>query len=87
MIAYQCDLCDRVRKCVLKEIDGLNYDICLECWARLEAKLKGKGKTRARDRSNVYLPPMKVDDRNDDGDQDSPFPGAPPRIWLASGVQ
>jgi len=87
MIACRCDLCNRVKKCVLKEIDGLNYDICLECWARLEAKLNGKGKTRARDRSNVYLPPMKVDDRNDDGDQDSPFPGAPPRIWLASGVQ
>jgi hypothetical protein len=72
---------------VLKEIDGLNYDICLECWARLEAKLKGKGKTRARSCSDVYLPPMKVDDRDDDGDQDRPFPGAPPKIWLASRVQ
>ena len=44
MIAYRCDLCNRVKKCVLKEIDGLNYDICLECWARLEAKLNGKEK-------------------------------------------
>jgi hypothetical protein len=87
MIAYRCDLCDRVKKCVLKEIESLNYDICLKCWARLEAKLKGKGKTRARNCSNVYLPPMKVNDRNDDSDQDRPFPGAPPRIWLASRVQ
>jgi hypothetical protein len=85
MIVYHCDLCDRVKECLPKEIDGRKYDICHECWARLAAKLKGKGRARKKERSDVYLPPVKIDER-DDAEPDKPFPGAPPRIWLRSEV-
>ncbi|PYV37671.1 MAG: hypothetical protein DMG06_27460 [Acidobacteria bacterium] len=42
MIIYKCDLCNQIRECAQKKIDGKYYDICLECWSPLEAKLKGK---------------------------------------------
>jgi hypothetical protein len=42
MIIYKCDLCNQIRECVQKKIDGSYYDLCLECWTPLESKLKGK---------------------------------------------
>ncbi len=42
MIIYKCDLCDQIRECVQKKIEGKYYDICLECWKPLEEKLRGK---------------------------------------------
>ena len=81
MIVYKCDLCDQIRECVQKKIQGKHYDICLECWNPLEAKLKGKGRTTpAKVPFEVYLPPMTKADAADD--KEKPFPGAPPETWL-----
>ena len=38
------DLCGQATKCEQKEIDGKEYDICVECWKPLAEKLKGMGR-------------------------------------------
>jgi hypothetical protein len=42
MVIYKCDLCEQIKECLQKKIDGKYYDICKECWTPLEAKLHGK---------------------------------------------
>jgi hypothetical protein len=84
MIIYKCDLCDQTRECVQKKIDGKYYDVCLECWQPLEAKLKGKGRTTAKEAFEVSLPPLTKVDATDD--KEKPFPGAPPDTWLSDAV-
>jgi hypothetical protein len=37
-----CDLCDKAKDCLQKEIEGKEYDICSECWNQLAQKLSGK---------------------------------------------
>lgn len=79
MIVKQCDLCGQIRDCLLKEIDGKEYDICLECWSALEEKLHGKG--RSKDRERVYLPrPVRTEKQ----EPEKPHPGEPPKIWCHS---
>ena len=84
MVLYKCDLCDQVKDCLRKVIDGREYDICHECWDPLEQKLKGKG--RPKDREHVYIPaPATVEP-----EEKKPSPGEPPTIWCETpptGVQ
>ena len=81
MMVYKCDLCDQIKKCGEKEIEGKFYNICLECWRPLEAKLKGKG--RVRDKGRIEIPSAPV--QTDDGEgKETPFPGQPPKIWMKS---
>ena len=42
MIIFKCDLCEQIKECSQRKIDGKYYDICQECWNPLEEKLKGK---------------------------------------------
>ena len=48
-----CDLCGEPKKCLQKEIDGKEYDICSECWNRLAEQLKGKGRHGPRHRRQL----------------------------------
>jgi len=38
-----CDLCGAPAKCLQKEIEGKEFDICEACWHPLAEKLSGKG--------------------------------------------
>jgi ribosome-binding protein aMBF1 (putative translation factor) len=76
MILYKCDLCGETMKCLQKEIDGKEFDICSECWNALAEKLKGKGRVK-KGRETVLLPPPSV--REDE--KPKPLPGEPPTIW------
>jgi len=40
----RCDLCGTIAKCLQKEIEGKEFDICERCWQPLEEKLNGKGR-------------------------------------------
>ncbi len=72
-----CDLCGNRKSCLQKEIEGMEYDICSECWNPLADKLKGKG--RPKHLETVFLqPPRQVQDR---GEEPKPLPGEPPKIW------
>jgi hypothetical protein len=75
MRVYRCDLCDQVKDCLQKEIDGKEYDICRECWAELAAKLQGKGRP-TESREIVLLPPRAKPQEP----EESPKPGDPPII-------
>jgi hypothetical protein len=81
MIVYRCDLCDATKECIQKEIDGREYDICLECWSPLEEKLRGKGRTK-KHRESVYLPPSRI---LKEDEEKKPMPGELPQIWYGSG--
>lgn len=74
-----CDLCGKSKDCLVKEIDGKEYDICSRCWKSLAQKLEGKG--RAKDREIVFLPPP-ITEREDEDPK--PPSGEPPKIWGAS---
>jgi hypothetical protein len=39
-----CDLCSQGTECCQREIEGMRYEICAECWSPLAKKLEGKGK-------------------------------------------
>jgi hypothetical protein len=45
MLVRKCDLCDQVKDCLTKEIDGGEYDVCPDCWEALAAKRKGEGRS------------------------------------------
>jgi hypothetical protein len=81
MIFYMCDLCGVTKECIQKEIDGREYDICLECWNPLEEKLRGKGRTKKR-RESVYLPPARSVKEDE---EKKPMPGELPQIWYGTG--
>jgi hypothetical protein len=38
-----CDLCGKTTECVQKEIDGQEFDVCVDCWHPLAEKLSSKG--------------------------------------------
>ena len=76
-----CDLCGQPKDCLQKEIEGKEYDICLDCWNPLAQKLKGKG--RAKIRETVFLPPPSP---IKEPEELQPLPGEPPKIWGALDV-
>lgn len=77
-----CDLCGQTKDCLQKEIDGKEYDICLECWRPLAQRLKGKGRRTLRE--TVFLPPPRPLKEREDEDVKPPLPGEPPKIWGAA---
>ena len=72
-----CDLCGLTKNCLQKEIEGKEYDICVDCWAPLAEKLGGKGRTKNRE--TVFLPPPR-EDREREDENPKPLPGEPPTI-------
>ena len=82
MLVYKCDLCGEIRDCNQKEIDGVEFDICSECWKAFMAKLKGKGRSKAR-REPVIVPrPETIAEPAREAQP--PFPGKPPDIIAGS---
>jgi hypothetical protein len=77
-----CDLCNQWKDCLLKEIEGKEYDICAQCWEPLAEKLKGKGRTK-RKRDSVFLPSV----TREAGQQESKPPAEPPKIWGGVGLR
>jgi len=65
MIVYRCDLCGETMKCLQKEIDGKEYEICADCWNPLAEKLSGKGRVK-KSRESVLLPPPRVKEKDDE---------------------
>ena len=76
-----CDLCGQAKECLQKEIDGREFDICVNCWQPFEEKLKGKGRVK-RKRETVFLPPPVPQPE----DQRTP-PGLPPKIFGTACVE
>ncbi len=73
-----CDLCGETKKCLQKEVEGKEYDICSECWVALAERLKGKG--RVKNRETVFLsPPRQI--KEYEPAEPKPLPGEPPKIW------
>jgi ribosome-binding protein aMBF1 (putative translation factor) len=71
-----CDLCGEQKKCTQKEIDGKEFDLCMDCWRALEEKLRGKGRVK-KTRETVFLPPQTGGEPNE---PETP-PGLPPKIF------
>ena len=69
-----CDLCGQAKKCLEKEIDSKEFDICADCWRPIEEKLKGKGRVKGK-RDTVFLPPSTAEP----SEPKTP-PGMPPKI-------
>jgi hypothetical protein len=78
MIVYRCDLCGELRDCAQRDIGAVEYDICSECWNALMARLKGRGRPKAK-RDRVTLPPPALDPEISH-EQKPEFPGMPPKI-------
>jgi hypothetical protein len=76
-----CDLCGQAKECLQKEIDGREFDICVNCWQPFEEKLKGKGRVK-RKRETVFLPPPVPQPE----EQRTP-PGLPPKIFGTACVE
>jgi len=76
-----CDLCDKEKDCLQKEIEGKEYDICSESWKPFAQRLTGKGRTKNRD--TVFLPPPRAIEERED-EEEKPLPGEPPKIWGAA---
>jgi hypothetical protein len=72
-----CDLCGEVKRCLPREIEGKQYEICSACWNPLAKKLKGKGRV-AKEREMVFLPPLIPAPAPKEF---QPLPGEPPKIW------
>lgn len=73
-----CDLCNQVKACLPKEIDGKEFDICADCWRPLVEKLKGKGRVKRR-RDTVFLPPRATPER--EPEEPKTPPRMPPKIF------
>jgi len=76
-----CNLCDEVKDCLQKEIEGKEYDICTQCWDPLAQKLSRKGRTVIRE--TVFLPPPRAAKERED-EPPEPLPGEAPKIWGAA---
>jgi hypothetical protein len=74
-----CDLCGQAKECQQREIEGKQYDICLDCWNPLAEKLKGKGRVK-KERETVFLPPLPTVPEPEH-EEPKPKPGEPPKIW------
>jgi hypothetical protein len=75
VIVILCDLCGNQKECLQKEIDGREFDICMDCWRPLEEKLKSKGRSK-RKRDMVFLPPLITPEP----EAPKTPPGLPPKI-------
>jgi ribosome-binding protein aMBF1 (putative translation factor) len=53
-----CDVCGETKDCSKKVIEGMEYDVCADCWNPLAEKLKGKGRPVKQEREMVLLPPL-----------------------------
>jgi len=73
----KCDLCGEVTRCLPKEIEGKQYEICSSCWNPLAKKLRGKGRL-VEEREMVFLPPLTT---APEPKEIKPAPGEPPKIW------
>jgi hypothetical protein len=73
-----CDLCGESKNCRQRQIEGKMYDICLNCWKPMAAKLKGKGRVE-KERETVFLPPVMQEPQPKE--PKPPMPGEPPKIW------
>jgi ribosome-binding protein aMBF1 (putative translation factor) len=72
-----CDLCGKKTLCLPREIDGLEYDICSDCWEPFTLMLKGKGRVK-KDTEMITLPrQITVPEPK----ETKPMPGEPPKIW------
>ena len=76
-----CDLCGQAKKCLLKEIEGKEYDICVACWEPIAEKLKGKGR-KPKKHDSVFLPPITTESER----PEPAHPAEPPRIVGGSGA-
>lgn len=68
MQIYKCDVCDEIKPCEEVEIERKIYDLCKECKAEMETKLKGKGRHKLVD-IIPYIP------------RSYPIPYPDPRPW------
>ena len=41
-----CDLCGKPAECLLKEIDGEEFDVCVDCWHPLSDKISSHGRVK-----------------------------------------
>jgi len=77
-----CDLCNKVKLCLPREIEGKQYAICAKCWNTLSRKLLGKGRVaKQKEREIVFLPPVTI---TPEPIELKPTPGQPPKIWSYS---
>jgi hypothetical protein len=72
-----CDFCGEAKDCLQREIEGTEYDICLECWKPIDQRLRGKGRVK---KEIVFLPPPGEAKPREDEDA-KPAPGEQPKIW------
>jgi ribosome-binding protein aMBF1 (putative translation factor) len=42
----RCDLCGTTSRCLQKQIEGKEFDVCERCWAPVAEKLRGKGRVK-----------------------------------------
>lgn len=82
MVVYRCDLCNEIRNCTQRMIEGVEYDVCSECWNSLVEKLKGKGRS-AKPREMISLSAPRVPDSAGEP-KPSHFPGAPPIVYASA---
>ena len=52
----RCDLCGMTAKCLQKEIEDLEFDICESCWKPLAEKLTGRPKPIQADFVGLTVP-------------------------------
>jgi ribosome-binding protein aMBF1 (putative translation factor) len=76
-----CDLCGEAKKCLPKEIEGKEFDICADCWRPFAEKLKGKGRVK-KSRETVFLPPASLPER--EPEKPKPMPEEPPKILCSA---
>lgn len=82
MLVYRCDFCNEIRDCTERIIEGVEYDVCAECWNSLVEKLKGKGRS-IKPREIISLPAPRVPDSPGEP-KPSRFPGAPPIVYASA---
>jgi hypothetical protein len=82
MLVYRCDWCNEIRDCTPRIIEGVEYDVCPECWNSLVEKLKGKGRS-TKPREMISLPVPRAPDSPGEP-KPSRFPGAPPIVYASA---
>jgi len=72
-----CDVCGENKECFERHIEGKEYDVCINCWTPIAAKLKGKGRV-TKEREIVLLPSSSP---QPEPTEPKPSPEHPPKIW------